>query len=371
MSHWQPVRYKNEGRKKGIPDDVLNNALSVAKNINSKMPVIFSLKHLANITDIEYRTLRAFVERKGKHYRDFRIKKRSGGFRIISIPCSNLLHVQRWIDKFILKNVDKSNYSFAYESGKKIENCASQHLGCKWLIKIDLRNFFQSLSEIQVYQVFKKHGYSELVSMELARLCTKIHSIYCRKYKEKHWISDRKKYKFYSERRIGNLPQGAPTSPRLSNAILFEFDKEIASIANEFDLVFTRYADDIALSTSNNFSRGSAMKLIKKIFNVLPKYGLKPNHQKVQIISPRSRKIVLGLLVDSEKVHLPKNFKSNLECHLYYSKKNPISHAMQRKFNSILGLKNYITGLLAYTKSIEPEYYQKLVDKELIPTWPI
>ena len=372
MSHWHPVLYKNKGKKDGIPDDILNNALAVAEKINPRMPIILSLKHLAYITDIEYRTLRAFIERIGTPYRNFAIRKRSGGFRLISVPCLRLLQVQRWIDKFILRNLDKSNYSFAYESGRKIKDCASLHLGCKWLIKIDLRDFFQSLSEIQVYQVFKKQGYSELISLELARLCTITYRISSGKYRNKYWISHIKKYKFYSEKRIGNLPQGAPTSPRLSNAILFDFDKEVASIANELNLVYTRYADDIALSTINNdFSRESAMRLIRKIFNILPKYGLKPNHQKIQIIPPRSRKIVLGLLVDSEKVHLPKDFKNNLECHLFYSSKNPVNHAVKRNFRSVFGLKNYITGLLAYTKSIDPEYYQKLAKKNLIPTWPI
>ena len=107
------------------------------------------------------------------------------------------------------------------------------------------------------------------------------------------------------------------------------------------------------------------------IFDKLPKYGLKPNHQKVQIIPPRSRKIVLGLLVDSKEVHLTKDFKGKLECHLYYSVKNPIRHVIKRGFRSIFGLKNYITGLLAYTKSIEPGYYQKLLKRNLIPSWPI
>jgi len=336
------------------------------------MPIILSLKHLAYMTDINYLKLRKFIKRKRSFYRSYNIKKRSGGFRFISIPCLELLHIQRWIDKFILRHLKKNGYSFAYETGKKIKDCASQHLGCKWLIKIDLRDFFQSLSEIQVYHVFKEQGYSELVSLELARLCTITYKMYSRKYTNKYWISHIKKYKFYYDKRIGNLPQGAPTSPRLSNAILQKFDEEIALIVNQHELIYTRYADDIALSTtSNNFSRKAALKIIKMIFNKLPKYGLKPNHQKIQIIPPRSRKIVLGLLVDSEKIHLTKDFKNKLECHLYYSVKDSTKHAIKRGFHSVMGLKNYISGLLAYTKSIESEYYQKLLDRKLIPSWPI
>jgi RNA-directed DNA polymerase len=323
------------------------------------------------MVDIEYRTLRALIRRRGHPYRNFTIKKRSGGLRLISIPCLRLLYIQKWIDKFILRNLDKSDYSFAYESGKKIRDCASQHLGCKWLIKIDLRDFFQSLSEIQVYHVFNNAGYSELVSLELARLCTRIYSKQYRKYRNKYWKSH-KRYKFYRDKRIGNLPQGAPTSPRLSNAILFNFDKEIASISERYGLVYTRYADDIALSTQDNyFSRQTAMRIVKMIFSVLPRYGLRPNHQKVQIIPPRARKIVLGLLVDSEKIHLPKTFRNNLECHLYYYNKDPVAHAIHRKFKNTFGLRNHINGLLAYTQSIDPDYYGKLKNKNLLPILPI
>jgi len=371
MSDWHSALYRRTGKENGTSDDIINNALTTAKKINRKMPIILSLKHLANILNIEYATLRGFTERRRFSYRDFIIRKRNGGFRLISVPCIELLYIQRWIDKFILKQLDKNSYSFAYESGMKIIDCASKHLRCKWLVKIDLRDFFQSLSEIQVYHVFKKQGYSELVSMELARLCTRIYKLKSSKYLNKYWIAHIKKYKFYYDKRIGNLPQGAPTSPRLSNAILFDFDNEIASIADDVGVVYTRYADDLFFSTTNDYSRKNALKLIKNIFEILPKYGLKPNNQKVQIIPPRSRKIVLGLIVDTNKVHLPKDFKKKLELHLYYCVKNPNEHTIRRGFHSILGLKDYISGLLAYVKSIEPEYYEKLKKKKLIPIWPI
>ena len=84
-----------------------------------------------------------------------------------------------------------------------------------------------------------------------------------------------------------------------------------------------------------------------------------------------ARKIVLGLLVDEDKIRLSKSFRKSLECHLYYANKNPLHHAEKRGFDSVLGLKNYINGLLSYTKYIDYDYYSNLIQKYVVPNWPV
>jgi len=266
-----------------------------------------------------------------------------------------------------LSNVKDSPYSYAFKRGFSIVDCAQQHLGCTWLIKIDLRHFFESLSEIQAYHVFVDLGYSKLIAFEMARLCTKVLQPYARKYQKRRWrswtsknlpISDyRDKYN-----RIGHLPQGVPTSPKLANLIVRDLDIEIAALANKFGLIYTRYADDMIFSTARkDFNRKLAKTFIYYVYKILPKYGLRPHPQKAQIIPPGSRKIVLGLLVDRNKVRLTKQFRYRLECHLYYCAKDPVTHAKIRRFNSILGLKNYVNGLLAYARQVDPEYVEKIL----------
>ena len=325
---------------------------------------------------MSYTNLHKIVSRDVDPYRSFSIKKRSGGWRRISVPQFELLKVQKYIDHFVLSKIADSSYSYAFKSKTSIADCANQHLGCRWLVKIDLRHFFESLSEMQAYRVFTEAGYNNLVSFELARLCTKVLPVTAKKYSKPNWRSGGHilRYSFYKDKynRIGHLPQGVPTSPRLSNLIVRGLDREIVEAADEYDLTYTRYADDMTFSTGSScFSKKRGRDFINKIYSLLPKYGLRPHPQKAQIVPPGARKIVLGLLVDGDKVRLTKHFRSNLECHLYYCVKDPISHATNRCFASVLGLKNYVNGLLAYANQVDPDYVNKILSDIGKPDWPI
>lgn len=386
MTRWAPVLYRRDGEGRGIPSDVIAEALSRAHLLQDKgLPPILTLGHLAFQTGISYSNLRSYVSRKHdksvnhrspgtfKTYRTFRIKKRSGGYRRICIPNNHLLKVQRWIDQFILDKVKASPFSYAFEKHQTILDCAKQHLGCRWLIKIDLRNFFESLSEIQVYRVFLQLGYQPLVSFELARICTK-DGVSGRKYHSRWWKNEiTSGIPAYKASLVGHLPQGAPTSPKLANLIVRALDLEIADIANKFGLVFTRYADDLTFSTEcKDFSRGKGQEFIRRVFDILPRHGLNPNPQKVHIVPPGARKIVLGLLVDGEnKVRLSKDFRSTLECHWFYCSKDPVQHANRRGFDSVFGLKNYFNGLLSYAKQIDSEYINNIAIEYGDINWPI
>jgi len=377
MNRWAPHLYRQTGQRKGVPKAIIDESLSQANRVQDKgLPAILTLRHLAYQTNVPYRNLYQVISRDIDPYRTFSIRKRSGGWRHINVPQFGLLRVQKYIDHFILSKIADSRYSFAFTSKTSIKDCAYRHLGCKWLIKTDLRHFFESLSEIQAYRVFTEVSYNNLVSFELARLCTKVLPVTAKKYSKPNWRYSRHifRYSFYKDQcnRIGHLPQGAPTSPRLSNLIVRGLDCEIAEVADEYHLTYTRYADDMTFSTGSScFSKKKGCDFINKIYSLLPKYGLRPHPQKAQIVPPGARKIVLGLLVDGDKVRLTKHFRSNLECHLYYSVKDPISHATNRGFASVLGLKNYVNGLLAYANQIDPDYVNKISSDVGKPAWPI
>jgi RNA-directed DNA polymerase len=373
MNLWAPHLYRQEAIRRGIPDEIVELALHQAHKLqNAGLPAILSLGHLAFHTNVDYSFLRNTVCRRFDPYRAFQIRKRDGGARYINVPHTNLLQVQKWIDRFILSNIPASPYSYAYCKGQSIVECAKQHLGCIWLIKVDLRHFFESLSEIQAYRVFSEIGYGNLISFEIARLCSKVLKHNSRKYQKPNWLSNAPSpIDDYNDERIGHLPQGAPTSPKLANLIVRKLDFEIAEVCERLRLTFTRYADDIVLSTgARDFTRNIGLEAIRTIYALLPKYGLRPNPQKAQIIPPGARKIVLGLLVDGNKVRLSKTFKRALECHLFFAAKDPVGHTTRRGFSSVLGLKNYITGLLAYANQIDPEYVEKQLILNGIPKWP-
>jgi RNA-directed DNA polymerase len=374
MTRWTPILYQQEGIRRAVPEGIIESALQQAHILQrTGLPAVLTLGHLAFHTDVPYSFLRKTVARRINPYRTFAIRKRNGGFRYINAPFQPLLRTQQWIDKFVLSKVTVSPYSYAFSHGQSIIECAQQHLGCTWLVKIDLRHFFESLSEIQAYHVFSNLGYAHLVAFEMARLCTKVLRKDSKKYNKPNWISYKpSSIKEYGDRRIGHLPQGAPTSPKLSNAIVYNLDLEIAETVDKFGLTFTRYADDIALSTaSKEFNREKGLEVIRTIYSILPKYGLRPNPQKAQISPPGARKIVLGLLVDSQKVRLSKVFRNKLECHLHFIAKDPLGHAQKRGFHSVLGLKNYVTGLLAYARQVDPQYVDNLLKQNATLEWPI
>ena len=371
MNHWAPAQYLKRGEKLSVNPSILEAAIHSYQRFQiDGLPAILTLNHLAKRTGVSYKSLRNFVRRNKYSYHDFHMKKRSGGKRVISVPISELCSVQRWIDQKILASSAQGQYSFAFEKGRNIRDCAEMHLGCRWLIKIDLKNFFESLTEIQVYKLFYSLGYARLVAFELARICTKTYKPKSFKYNKLQWRCWQRRYLFYNDPRVGHLPQGAPTSPRLANAIARNLDEEIAALIDQNEMVYTRYADDIIISIHvENFTKEKALILINNIYRLLPRYGLRPNLQKTQISHPGARKIVLGLLVDGDRVRLPKQFRSRLECNLYYCCKDPSGHAERRGFRTVLGLRNYIEGQLSYVRSIDIKYYEYLVSRKLIPAW--
>ncbi len=383
MRNWRPQLYKKIGQQRGYQPRVLDSAIQVAEYLHlysKECPPVFSLKHLAQLSGTKYPFLRAAVARLDpKLYRHFKIRKRplpgeSQRYRIISVPDSRLAQVQRWIDRNILVHIQPDEASVAFSSGDSIKAAASFHCCARWIIKIDIRSFFESITEQQVYGVFLDIGYQPLVAFEMSRICTRLRTTNSPLNK----LNDRS----YRWGRIGSyrnfiqgyLPQGAPTSPRLSNLVSVSLDRTLRDIACSRDLIYTRYADDLTFSTtSKSFSRRDASNLIACVYSVLRNHGYSPNYLKTKISSPGSRKLVLGLLVDHDEPKLTREFKQQLRQHLYFLANpqfGPRRHAEEKGFASIYGLQNHIKGLLIFASHIEPEFGNKQLEKYNLIDWP-
>lgn len=390
---WSSHHYINEGKKLGISSELLQTAVSQIEPLveqQPELPSILSLNHLATRAEIPYKVLRSFVTRSNDDaYRKFSIKKRSGGRRFIFVPHPSLMYTQRWIDTHILKKIPSHSSSFAFAKGLSIKDCAMRHCGSTWIIKLDITSFFESISEIQVYRVFKDIGYQSLVAFELARLCTKGVIIPGHEYINTHpeiskynlrmyrnnWLVRQKNNVIlnYNQKILGYLPQGAPTSPSLSNLIMREIDEELSNIAKSHGLKYTRYSDDLTFSTkAKNFNRQMANSVVGKVYKLLSAHGFQPQYQKTKIIPPGSKKLVLGLLVNESQPKLQKAFKDNLRQHLHYlTSYNPTEHAERREFDSVWGMKCHIRGLIDFANIIEPEYASECLKKFKKIEWPV
>lgn len=386
--NWRALPYKRIGRSNNISQEILDAAVASGNAVlavNSALPPIFTLNHLAYLTGVDYPFIRRIVEKVGDEpYRVFRVRKRNSGgssvrFRVICTPNPKLLIVQRWIARNVLNNalMKVHQSSAAYAPSSSILDAASPHCACKWLIKLDICNFFESISEISVYRAFRDLGYQPLIAFEMARLCTRLGGETIRRRTHEQWLSTHTyKYKInaYRNHRIGHLPQGAPTSPMLSNIVMYKVDEEITKTAHNMGIVYTRYADDLIFSTkSTNYDRESAASLIRDIYKILGRYGFSPNLAKTKVVSPRSRKLVLGLLVDKEVPRLSRDFKNSMRMHLYYLKSDkigPSKHALARGFSAVAGLRNHLFGMAAYAMQVEVEYGKWLLDELNSISWP-
>jgi hypothetical protein len=337
---------------------------------------LLTLNHLAYETQVPYRLLRSVVARSHPSpYRLFWVSKRSGGHRLICVPLAGLCRAQRWIASNVLSGVPPHSASFAYSPRRSALDCARMHCGCKWLVKVDVMQFFESISERQVYQVFRTLGYEPLVAFEAARVCTRITHA-GRRVTRQRWrnsfVPSRYSIVDYRTFQVGHLPQGAPTSPMLSNLVVWHLDEALTQLAAANGVVYTRYADDLVFSTSSlEFSRQMAEALIRSVYAALREQRLRPRTTKTVVSPPGARKVVLGLVVDTERPRLPREFREKLEVHLFHLEKHGlVGHLERRGFASYSGMKAHIWGLLTYAHHVDEEFAQPLMERFNKLPWP-
>lgn len=359
MKRWNPNTFLIEGNKRGYSPEYLNNLILHGRKISTEnIPVIYSLAHLAKLSRTLYADLHSFVARSAFEdsnypYKNFPIKKRSGGKRWISIPAPPLMAVQSWISHNILTQIIPHKAAYAYVNNLKnpLKKHTEIHCNSKWVLKIDIKNFFSNISERQVYKVFKNINYTNLLSFEMARLCTRITPHRGGKRWNKEWINHG--ISDYSNRHIGSLPQGAPTSPALSNLVFKEIDEEISRVALENGASYSRYADDLCFSFYDT-SRSKILEFKKNVSAILWKHSFTENKKKTRIIPPGARKIITGLVVNSGHPTVPKEIRDRIRMHLYFSKKLGIpAHCKNKGFRSVIGFRNHLYGLIMYVQSID------------------
>ncbi len=372
-----PQRFEAKGQELGIDPVVLKNASNAIQQIakvNTKLFPLLTLNHLSVVTGLKYGFLRNTVARKTGRYRHFYMKKKVPGrrnVRMISIPEKRLLSCQKWITQNILKFGAVHPSSFAYHPDSNPVFAARVHTSASWLIKVDIQDFFHAISEHRVYGVFRSLGYSKILSFELARLCTMPAE------RPTHSKDPNAKYpstvvQYYKTSTVGILPQGAPTSPMLSNLIMREIDEALAQLAESSDMRFSRYADDIVFSCDNRRDRKNVNRVKRAILDILNQHGFRPNLRKTVVRAPGERKIVLGMLVDSAKPRLPREYKDLIRLHLHYLMHpdfGPSKHADARK-TSIARIYHHVFGTICWARAVEPQFGNDALARFNSIDWP-
>jgi RNA-directed DNA polymerase len=356
-----PHLYRAEARERGLEEPTIARAIEVMRTVAGQGATpVFTLKHLSQLTGASYHYLREIVSRRIDPYVSISRPKRDGRTRAISSPEPVLMDVQRWILAHILNSCSPDNSSFAYQRGRSIVQCASAHVGARWMVKLDIHNFFPSIREHRVFAIFVGLGYPRLLSLELARLCTRTtepvpQMLRVTRYRGKA------PYHFFAR---GHLPQGSPTSGALANLVMRDTDQAMTTYADNEGLTFTRYSDDIVFSNTQEFSREMARAIIARVAETLRSAGLQLHRKKTRVITPGARKIVLGLLVDTDRPRLLPEFKRRVEVHVRGVDKFGLSaHAEHRRFDSILSMINHIDGCIAFASSVDADYAAMMTER--------
>lgn len=221
------------------------------------------------------------------HYSRFAIPKKKGGVRVLSSPKRRLRIAQSWLLKNVLKPLPVHSAASAFLPGKSIIDNAMPHVNRAVVVKVDLKDFFPSLGMRRVKGFFEGLGYSEGVATIFSLLATETPRIA---------VSFDGKRRFVAVGKQRGLPQGACTSPALTNLLCRQFDARLTGAAGAFGFAYTRYADDLTFShDSENAPVGALLALVRKI---VAEENLVVNEEKTQVLRPSHRQTVTGLVIN-------------------------------------------------------------------------
>lgn len=347
--------YLTAAKDKKHSDEFISETLSYADGLDSKgLPVIFDQQHLSYLLCMEHRNLRQLVKSASSYYKYFAIKKRRGGLRRIMSPYSELRDAQTWIKENILDKIELPNCVKAFVKGRNIMENAKMHEGRKYILKVDITNFFESIGVRQVYVAFRKMGYDRSVAAWLANLCTaKIED-----YKYEQLEDQEEIQKLFNDLYHKSEPflvQGAPTSPGLANIICNRMDKRMLGLANKHGFTYSRYADDMTFSADKK-DRLPKVSMIRKIVET---EGFHLNDEKIELLHEGNRQIVTGLLVDNH-VRVPGRYKKDIKRHIHFCLKYGGREHFHRIAPGKAFGKEWLAGRIRYIHSVEPETAKKL-----------
>lgn len=322
----KPEDWEAYFREIGLREDLIVEYMPFVRScLAAKIPPIFEHEHLSQLLGLEPSTLLNMVFGTGSFYRSFTIPKRSGGRRAIVAPYPSLLQAQRWIVENILNSVKVGVCVTGFRTGKSIVDNATLHCNRAELLKVDIKDFFPTIGFSRVMSVFLKLGYPSNVAFMLSRLCT---------------LDEL-------------LPQGAATSPMLSNIVCRRMDARIYMLCKRRRLRYTRYADDITVS-----GKEIAPGISKLLFEIVQEEGFEVNDAKVRFVKDGEKKIVTGLDITSGRPRVPRSFRRDLQRDVYFVWSSGLSsHVSRRKIFNPQYIE-HLQGRVNFWRQVEPECNQ-------------
>lgn len=261
----------------------------------NELPPLDKPRQLADALELTIPQLRQLTYHRDAatsiNYRRFTIPKRDGTDRAIWAPLPRLKAAQKWILLNIVERLLNHGAAHGFIAGRSILSNASVHTNSQIVLKMDIKDFFPTITYPRVRGVFRHAGYREQTATLLALLCTEA---------PREIVEDNGKPMFVS---LGPrcLPQGAPTSPGLTNAICLKMDRRLSGLAKKIGWRYTRYADDMTFSLpTKSKDDPNIASLIGLVHQVVSDEGFRIHPHKTRISRKGGQQTVTGLVVNGD-----------------------------------------------------------------------
>ena len=268
------------------------------KDLKTAFLALSTPETIADLLEIPFQTLCFYLFKK-QNYSNFLLRRASGTFRVISAPQTPLKIIQRKLSQVLYAVYGSRSVVHGFVKGKSIKSNAKRHLNANWILNFDLTNFFPTIHFGRVLGLFAGNPYKlpKDVAVFLARIC-------CHE---------------------GSLPIGAPTSPIVANMVCAKLDCELKALAWSCGCIYTRYADDISISTKSialdkricdKNASTKQWEISEEILEIMKDNGFQINPSKTRVRGRRSRMEVTGIRINS-RLNVSRTFHRQLRSMLH------------------------------------------------------
>jgi retron-type reverse transcriptase len=334
---------------RGVSRGLADRRANVEKLAAADLPVLAAPSDVANAMQLTVPRLRwlAFHSEAAtrSHYIRFTVPKRGGGTRELWAPHRSLAGAQEWILENILQKLTCHGCAHGFVRGRSTVTNAAPHVGRDVVLTIDLRDFFPTITFPRVLGLFQTIGYSPAVATILALLCTE-----CPRRQVSY---DGTTYFAATGQRC--LPQGACTSPAISNQVARRLDARLAGIAGKLGWRYTRYADDMTFSAGGD-GAGRTGYLLARIRHIARDEGFAVNEKKTRVLRRNASQRVTGIVVN-RRPGVPRRTVRRLRAILHRASHEGLARQNRQNHPHF---EAWLRGMIAYVTMVNPDQGQAL-----------
>ncbi|HWF73009.1 MAG TPA: reverse transcriptase family protein [Solirubrobacteraceae bacterium] len=311
------------------------------------------LAWLADVRSLE----RTVSQEKLRNYRYRVVTRRSGLPRVLEAPKARLKEIQRWVLHEILDHVPPHDAAHGFTRGRSVVSHAELHCGQRAVLRLDLADFFASVTAARTYGIFRTVGYAPAVAHALTGLST--NTVPPAVWHEIPRTADASlvQAQFWLGRQLAtpHLPQGAPASPALANLAAFRLDRRLTGLAGSVGLRYSRYADDLTFSGSA-WLRRREQQFTESVARIAREEGFSLNRRKSRLVTSGGRQSVCGVVVNAHP-NLARTEYDRLKAILHNSAR--LGPASQNR-TGVTNFEEHLRGRIAWVASLNPDRGERL-----------